>query len=220
MTNPTSRSDFHDTWLAEMPSGLGSFETYDGFAYSIKELKKIGKKSEKVAGDLYKIELSNSVYYWFEKDNKILLGTQLEKKPQGLVVSITGKHPQLRGSPPYASDLYDLILKETESNIRILSDTQLSDQEYAIWKNLFLKGHRIGVYDINAPGKSFRIFQNQSEMDEYFKDDDTDYERYQFVLIENKNIAECLSDFNIRRYRELSGLSLIDHNTNNHKKDI
>jgi hypothetical protein len=210
MTNPTSRNDFCDTWLAEMPSGLGSFETYDALVYSIKQLKKIGKQPEKVTGDLYKIELSNSVYYWYEKHNQILLGTQLEKKPQGLVVSVTGKHPSLRKSPPFASDLYDRILKDTNSNIRILGDTQLSDQGYAIWKNLFSKGHWVGVYNTNEPGKSFEIFQTQQQMDKYFKDDDTDYRRYQFVLSSQKNLAECLSNFNIRRYRELARLSLED----------
>lgn len=211
MTNPTSRSDFYDTWLAEMPSGLGSFETYDGLVYSINDLKKAGIKPKEVSNNLYKFDLNTSVYYWFEKDQKVLLGTQLEKKPQGYVVSITGKHPSLRGSPPYASDLYDLILKDSGKNIRILSDTQLSDQGYAIWKQLFIKGHRVGVYNNTQPGKSFKIFQTQDEMDEYFKDDDTDYEQYQFVLIENSALAECLSNFNIRRYRELSGLSLKDN---------
>lgn len=211
MSNPTSRNDFNDTWLSEMPSGLGSFEAYDGLIYSIKDLKKTGIAPNEISKGVYKIDLNTSVYYWFEKDQNILLGTQLEKKPQGLVVSITGKHPSLRGSPPYASELYDLILKDSGKNIRILSDTQLSDQGYAIWKQLFSKGHKVGVYNNTQPGQSFKIFQTQDEMNNYFKDDDTDYEKYQFVLIENSIIAECLSNFNIRRYRELSGLSLKDN---------
>lgn len=211
MNNPTSRNDFNDTWLSEMPSGLGSFETYDGLEYSINNLRKNGITPTEVSKSLYKIDLGSSVYYWFEKDQKILLGTQLEKKPQGLIISITGKHPDLRGSAPYASDLYDLILKDSGKNIRILSDTQLSDQGYAIWKKLFSKGHKVGVYDNTQPGNSFKIFQTQDEMDDYFQDDDTDYEKYQFVLIENSMMAECLSNFNIRRYRELSGLSLKDN---------
>lgn len=178
MTNPTSRSDFNDTWLSEMPSGLGSFETYNALEYTINDLKKNGKTPQRVKDNLYKIDLLNSVYYWFEENDQILLGTQLEKKPQGLVVGITGKHLQLRGAPPYVSDLYDLILKDTKSNIRILSDTQLSDQGYAIWKKLFAKGHCIGVYNSDELGKTFQIFQSQDQMNDYFKDDDTDYEKY------------------------------------------
>jgi len=103
-----------------------------------------------------------------------------------------------------------LILKDSGKNIRILSDTQLSDQGYAVWKQLFAKGHKVSVYDRNQPGKTFKTFNDPTEMDQYFAQDDTDYERYQFVLSEQTNIAECRSFFNIRRYRELTGLSLED----------
>jgi hypothetical protein len=206
----TSRTDFIGTWLNEMPSGLGSFETYDGLVYTIKDLLKNNAEKIQVDTDLYKIELQSSVYYWYEFNNKILLGIILDKKPQGLVVGLTGKHPSLRSKAPYASDLYHLILKDSGKNIRILSDTQLSDQGYAVWKQLFAKGHKVSVYDRNQPGKTFKTFNNPNEMDQYFAQDDTDYERYQFVLSEQTNIAECRSFFNIRRYRELTGLSLED----------
>jgi hypothetical protein len=206
----TSRTDFVDTWLNEMPSGLGSFETYDGLVYTIKDLLKNNAKKIQVDTNLYKIELQSSVCYWYESNNKILLGVILDKKPQGLVVGLTGKLPSLRSKAPYASDLYHLILKDSGKNIRILSDTQLSDQGYAVWKQLFAKGHKVSVYDRNQPGKTFKTFNNPNEMDQYFAQDDTDYERYQFVLSEQTNIAECRSFFNIRRYRELTGLSLED----------
>ncbi len=206
----TSRTDFVDTWLNEMPSGLGSFETYDGLVYTIEDLLKNNAEKIQVDANLYKIELPSSVCYWYESDNKILLGVILDKKSQGLVVGLTGKLPSLRSKAPYASDLYHLILKDSGKNIRILSDTQLSDQGYAVWKQLFAKGHKVSVYDRNQPGKTFKTFNDPNEMDQYFAQDDTDYERYQFVLSEQTNIAECRSFFNIRRYRELTGLSLED----------
>jgi hypothetical protein len=206
----TSRTDFVETWLNEMPSGLGSFETYDGLVYTIKDLLKNNAEKIQVDTNLYKIELPTSVCYWYESNNKILLGVILDKKSQGLVVGLTGKLPSLRSKAPYASDLYHLILKDSGKNIRILSDTQLSDQGYAVWKQLFAKGHKVSVYDRNQPGKTFKTFNDPNEMDQYFAQDDTDYERYQFVLSEQTNIAECRSFFNIRRYRELTGLSLED----------
>jgi len=206
----TSRTDFVDTWLAEMPSGLGSFETYDALEYSIKDLLKNKANKQQVSQDFFKIDLNSSVYYWFEKNNQILLGVQLDKQPQGLVVSLTGKNPVKQGMPPYASDMYALILKDNDKNIRILSDTQLSDEGYNIWKTLLSKGFKVSVYDRAEPGKTFQTFDTIDQMNNYFQDDDTDYERYQFVLSEQKNIAECRSFFNTRRYRELAGLSLED----------
>lgn len=206
----TSRNDFESTWLGEMPSGLGSFETYDALEYSIKDIIKNGVEKQQVSSNFFKINLNQSVYYWFEKDNQILLGVQLDKKPQGLVVSITGKKPSLRGAPPYASDMYSLILKDNDASIRILSDTQLSDEGFAIWKTLLSKGFKVSIYDNTSPGKSFQTFTNIEQMNDYFKDDDTDYKKYQFVLSKQKNLAECRNFFNIRRYRELSGLSLKD----------
>lgn len=209
--NQTSRNDFSDTWLFEMPSGLGSFEIFDAFEYSIKDLIKTGIKQTEVKNNFYKIELTNSVYYWYEINGIIALGSQLYKKPQGLVVSITAKNPMFRGKSPYASDLYKNILSDSPLNIRILSDTQLSDEGYSIWKNLFNQGLKISVYDKINPGKSFKIFDNKNEMDEYFKHDDDDFKRYQYIVSENiMQIAECKSFFNTRRYRELAGLSLED----------
>lgn len=209
--NQTSRNDFNDTWLFEMPSGLGSFEIFDAFEYSVKDLLKTGIEKIQVINNLYKIELPTSVYYWYEINGNIALGSELHKKPQGLIVSITAKNPMFRGKSPYASDLYKNILKDSPLNIRILSDTQLSDEGYSIWKNLFRQGLKISVYDKLNPGKSFKTLDNETQMDEYFKNDDDNFKRYQYVISESiLQLAECKSFFNTRRYRELSGLSLED----------
>lgn len=209
--NQTNRNDFNDTWLFEMPSGIGSFEIFDAFEYSLKDLLKTGIEKIQVINNLYKIDLPSSVYYWYEINGTIALGSELHKKPQGLIVSITAKNPMFRGKSPYASDLYKNILKDSPLNIRILSDTQLSDEGYSIWKNLFRQGLKISVYDKLNPGKSFKTFDNEPQMDEYFKNDDDDFKRYQYVISESiLQLAECKSFFNTRRYRELAGLSLED----------
>jgi len=209
--NQTNRNDFNDTWLFEMPSGIGSFEIFDAFEYSLKDLLKTGIEKIQVINNLYKIDLPSSVYYWYEINGTIALGSELHKKPQGLIVSITTKNPMFRGKSPYASDLYKNILKDSPLNIRILSDTQLSDEGYSIWKNLFRQGLKISVYDKLNPGKSFKTFDNETQMDEYFKNDDDDFKRYQYVISESiLQLAECKSFFNTRRYRELAGLSLED----------
>ena len=209
--NQTSRNDFNDTWLFEMPSGLGSFEIFDAFEYSINDLLKSGIQKIEIKSGFFKLELSSSVYYWYEKDNIILLGSELHKKPQGLIVSVTAKNPKLRGKPPYASDLYKSILTDGPLNVRILSDTQLSDEGYSIWKTLLKQGIKISVYDKENPGKTFKTFHNEDEMNQYFKHDDYDFKRYQYVMSESlMQIVECKSFFNTRRYRELAGLGLED----------
>jgi hypothetical protein len=212
MMDQTSRNDFNNTWLFEMPSGIGSFEIFDAFIYTLKDLISTNIPVIKLDNNLNKIDLPSSVYYWYEQNNEIILGSELHKKPQGLVISVTAKNPKYRGKPPFASNLYKTILKDNSNlNIRILSDTQLSDEGYSIWKSLFKDGVKISVYDRENPGKSFKTFDNIEDMEKYFEDDNSDFKRYQYIMSENiMQIAECKSFFNTRRYRELAGLDLED----------
>lgn len=55
MTNPTSRSDFHNTWLIEMPSSLGSFKTYDALVYNIKDLLKNNIEKRQISKNFFNI---------------------------------------------------------------------------------------------------------------------------------------------------------------------
>jgi len=72
-------------------------------------------------------------------------------------------------------------------------------------------GHNVSVYDRENPGASFKTFKSQKEMDNYFANDDTNFERYQYILSESgEMLAETCSYFNTRQYRELSGLNLKD----------
>lgn len=206
-----SRSDFNDTWLFEMPSGVGSFETYDALIYNIRDMLKHGFKSEKINTNLNKLVSGDVIFYWYGTDSDIELGTELHKKPEGLIVSITGKNPKLRGDKPYASDLYSAILKDTDKSIRLHSDKQLSDEGFNIWKKLLSLGHKISVYDVHNPGKTLTSFHSAAEMDKFFKHDDTNFERYQYVLSESLlKLGEVRAKFNTRRHREIAGLNLID----------
>jgi len=206
----TDRTDFNNTWLMESPEGLGSFEMFDALEYNIRDRKKHGGEIASLGNNLYKIRGEQVLYYWYEKDGKILLGCELSIRPQAMTVNMVGKNPKHRGSAPYASDLYAAILKDNSRSI-VVSDTQLSDEGYNIWKRLVRKGFAVSVYDSKQPGKSFKTFRDEAELDEFFKDDDTDYRRYQYVLSsEGEVLAETRSYFNTRRYRELAGLSLKD----------
>ena len=199
------RSDFIDTWLFEMPRGSGRFETFDALKYAIRDFTKSGIKPVEVTGNLKRIIIHELYLYWYEKDEEIQLASELTKRPEGLVVSITGKDPSLKGSPPYASDLYIAILKDTDKNIRILSDKSLSDEGYSLWKKLLKLGHKVSVYNAKEnPGQSMRSFHTPEEMDEFFKHGDVDFEKYQYVLSENiNNLAYVRAHFNMRRAREI-----------------
>ena len=208
----TSRTDFIQTWLTEMPEGLGKFETFDQLEYNIADLKKNQLPITELGNNLKKIDLNQTAYYWYESNGVVLLGVELEKKQQGWIVRLTGKNPINRGRAPYASDLYNAVLKDSKHySIRLISDTQLSDEGYAIWKRLFDQGHKVSVYKRNDPGKSFQTFKSIEEFDQYFQHDNTDFRQYQYVLSESgEMLAETRSFFNTRRYRELAGLILED----------
>jgi hypothetical protein len=207
----TNRTDFNETWLIETPMSLGKFPMYDTIEYSIKDRIKSGSKVEDLGNGLRKIKGSQIIYYWYESAGIILLGIELNIRPQGLVVSGLGKNPSVKG-PPYASDLYDAVLKNENQSLRLISDADMSDDAFEIWKRLLTLGHTISVYDTSDPGTSFVSINNVDELKKYFRHDDTNYRKYRFVLSEtNEVLAETRSYFNTRRMRELAGIPLEDY---------
>ena len=209
----TSRSDFNKTWLYEMPEGVGKFETYDMLSYNLNSIKKsiLSTAIKDLGNNLKKIDLQHSAYYWIEFNDIIIIGCELEKKPYGLVVLLTGKNPEYRGKPPFASDLYNLILKDSPYNIRLLSDVTLSDEGNNIWKRLFNKGHKILIYDRSNPGQDFIVCNDLAEFESYFKHDDRTYQNYQYVLSENEEkLLETKFNFRMRKHREDNDLGIFD----------
>lgn len=207
----TDRTHFNKTWLTEMPEGTGNNATYETIKYNINDLKDNHMMPVRVSEDLYKIDLTSSAYYWYEKNDIILLGSELQKESQGWIVRATGKNPNLKGQPPYDSDLYHAILVDSNHSIRILSDNRLSDEGFDIWKKLFSLGHKISVYDSQNPGQTFATFNTISDFNQYFKHHDSSFRRYQYILSESgMMLIETRSYFNTRRMRELSGLGTDD----------
>lgn len=201
----TSREDFNETWLTEMPEGLGNFDTFDMVEYNIKDLLKHDIKVNNLKNNLKKVDLSQTLYYWYQTSNgEIILGVELDKKPQGLIVRLVGKNPKYVGKQPFTSDLYQFILNDNKTkSLRLFSDNSLSDEGKQIWDRLFNLGLDVSVYDSLNPGKTFNTFNSKTEMDQYFKKDDRDFKRYQYVLSSpGEMLAEIRGHFNIRRLRE------------------
>ena len=206
----TSRAEFNETWLMEMPQNIGKVELYDWLTYSITDLIKAGAEPIDLGNGLKKINGQEVKFYWYEKNNIILLGVELEIKAQGLVVTGLAKNPNIKG-PPYAADLYDAILNDNNKSIRLISDADMSEEAFAVWSRLLQTGHKISVYDVSAPGQSFITLTSVEDLRKYFQADDTDFRKYRYVLSESGNdYLNVRSHFNTRRMRELSGMNLED----------
>jgi hypothetical protein len=205
------RTNFITTFLLEMPEKVLVGDSYNIIVNDINELMLDNTYPvTKIQNNLYKIEGNQIIYYWYGTQNNISLGIELEKRPQALVVRYIGKNPELKGRTPFASELYNEILKDQQSPIRLMSDDKLSDEGYGIWKKLFSAGHRIGVYNKKNPGHTFQKLSSQEEMDNFFgmnkfSKDPILYKNYQYVILESSGLSsEAKIFFSNRRIWEIN----------------
>lgn len=200
-----NRTEFYESWLSEMPENLGNVELFDMIQYRIKERSKYTNTID--LGNGYKKIIGNQTsYYWYESNNEIIIGIELSMKPQTVIVNAVAKNSKYKNKPPYATDLYKKILDDNH-NIRVMSDIYLSNNSINVWKRLIDDGVNVSVYDNKNPGQSFKKINSVEELEKYIGKDDTEFQRFQFVLTSTTNIlGEVVSIFNTRRMRELSGL--------------
>lgn len=208
MADSTGREAFVESWigtLVEQPQRIPETKMYDAIRSIILDRINGGDIPQSLPGGIKKIVGGQVVYYWIEINDEIALGVELAITPQNLTVGIVGKNPKLEKKPPFASDLYTAILKDSPLSIRIRSDVALSDEGFKIWKRLFDQGHTVLVYDSANPGQSHSVIVNYNQMLSFFKDDATG-RKYQYVLSESgTRHLDTLSFFNLRRMRELIG---------------
>lgn len=203
----TSREDFVETWLTEMPVGSTPIGTFDPIKYNIEDLISNGAKVLNSKSGAKKIDLNQTAYYWFENNSEIQIAVELEKRPQGLVVRSVGKNPKYSGKKPNAVDLYNAVLNDSDRAIRLMSDEVLTDAGKKIWDKLLASGHTISVYDSSAPGSSFVTIKTPAELDQYYDKSKHDFKKYQYVLAESGPIMlDLRSLFLGRRLRELCNI--------------
>lgn len=198
------RENFTNSFLAETPEGIGSgVELADKIEYFINDHKKAKTYPVRnLPNGLKKMEGQQVLFYWYEDaSGKFLLGAELEKTPFAAVVREVGKFN--KGRPPFASDLYAAIIDDLGGSLRLTSDVQLSDEGLKIWKRLLDHGYTVSVYDRENPGASFLQLKNDSDLDQYFKNDDRSFRRYQYVISESAHAIELKHLFETRRFREL-----------------
>ena len=205
LSKMNNRKHFINTWLTEMPENIGYMEMFDMYEYNINDLKKHGANIDNIKDNLYRTG-DKVINYWYEKGGDIVLGMELRKEQEGLVVTSVAKNPMFKGRPPYASDLYNEVLKDTKYHLRIISDEQLSEEGFNIWAKLLQQGHKISIYDrgSDTPGQTLKTINTVQELKKYHEED-TDYRDLQYILSEQSYIAETRAFFNTRRLRELAG---------------
>ena len=165
----TSRADFNQTWLTEMPEGLGDIELWDMMLYNIQDQIRHGAQIITVNANLKKITGSQTVYYWWEVAGEIVLAAEFSVRPQAYTVNAVAKSLQWRRKPPYMTDLYQAVLADTGQSIRLFSDTQLSNGGMAVWRNLLAAGCKISVYDRHTPGGSFVTISDADQLEQYLE---------------------------------------------------
>ena len=208
-----SRQTFINTFLCEMPMGTPATALNQQIVHDIREKQKYFK-TEKVSNNLFKMEGSQLVYYWYEVDSKILLGAEFLREHHALVVNYIGKTN--KGSPPYASDLYLAVLADrknlptnpigpSEINAIVMSDSKLSEEGLNIWIKLLNAGHKLLIYNKDYPGAVNIPIDSIDHLKQYFKHNDVNYQKYRYVLAENgPSFGDILGFFSLRRIRELT----------------
>jgi hypothetical protein len=201
-----SREDFINSFLIESPVRAIVPNGYQTMKNNIEESLEFGAIKRHVKDNLFKI-IGNSIsFYWYEENNEIILGTELTVRPLILTVNLTGKNPAYKGRPPFASILYDAIIKDSNKPIKLESDSQLTDEGLSIWKKLIHLGHTVSVYDVNNATSTIQVLKSPTELDQFFGTSN-DFSKYRYVLSESGPMtAETKYHFNLRRYRELAGI--------------
>lgn len=210
-----SRREFNRSWLNEAPENIGSFDSgnplIDSIRIRIDTFNEPVINLDNLSMGLRKIQGPQLVFYWIEKDNEIQIAVELIRASQCVTVNNIRKYSDPK-QPPYASDLYLLILQDQRNynniSVRLRSDTQLTTKGFEVWARLFNQGVHISIYDTNNPGQSYRLIKTIDDLKSYFLSN-REGKRYQYVLSEDGMcIGEAYCFFNTRRMRELGGLSL------------
>jgi hypothetical protein len=168
--------------LFEEPMHHESPEIYKNIVSDITELKnREDVKITELDDNLFKMESFSRLFYWFGDLNDIQLACALDKDKNKLIVRMTGKNSIIpKKSPPYASNLYILILNdESNKELQFLSDDMLSSEGYSVWKKFITSDYNVAVY--NKTNNSIIPTVSVDEMNKYMRKDSSG-RNYQFVL--------------------------------------
>ena len=101
-----------------------------------------------------------------------------------------------KSQPPYATDLYDLILRDQRTkniSLSLKSDTKLTDDGFKIWARLLDQGHVISVFDRSNPTGTMQHITTPEELLKFMGG--LQHIQYQYVLSESS--SPTLFDINV-----------------------
>jgi hypothetical protein len=203
-------ASFKKSFLSESPKNIGK-----GHGYMCQWLSKIihefldnGYAQIAVTNNCFKMETKIEVYYWIvNEQNEIILATTLEKSPFAVIVRALGKDERYVHRAPFAYELFEIIINDTKSPLRLMSDESITIDGYKNWEKLFDLGYKIFVYN-NEPnaGQSMQQIKSKEEMNSFYSTEG-EYSNWQYVISESVNLDYVIGPFGLRRLRELSGQS-------------
>jgi len=210
------RESFNESWLyesllLELPQRL--FQPDSLFNSLVEDIKECVKLYPEYIYDLsdgwFKYEGPQRLIFWFEIKNEIVIGGEFDRKPQSTIVVFVAKNSKYKGEKPYASDLYEYVLKDQNKSIGIESDKFLSDEGFDIWKRFLSSNHKINVYDKTKPGTTFDEIKTFDDLKKYFGDEKIN-QNYRYILSEN-NVTHFelkVLCFGRRKFQEENNLPL------------
>jgi len=178
---------FYETFLAEMPQRANGSNPFNAQAEMIRINLMMGMDAVEVEDNVFKQVDGIRTTYWVGSNDasNVSLVVDTETKGHFKKVALTSKNPDLpKGSPPFASDLYLIICRDSKQNgLVFTSDETVSTQGERLWKGLVRNGNHISVYDADSDKFVLNAVKSEDELDEYLGD--SDKKRFVFVLSES-----------------------------------
>lgn len=193
-TNDDTYLTFFNMFLAEMPMRVNGSNDFKFQHQALLENINDGYEVTPISSNVFRIDVGYQSTYWVGSSDaeKASLIVDVELSSTFCKVVLTSKDPSVgRNSPPYASDLYAMILADAKvQNLVLRSDSMMSDDALNLWKRLHSRGHTLSVYDRSTGKYVLQPVTNPAELDKFVGD--VEHNKYVFVMSENASARDGL----------------------------
>ena len=204
---------FYKTFLVENPQRVSG---NNDFAAQSDALRQNAQDSNItcIGQSTFKLNFNNVTTYWVGAKNAANVELIVDTETNGnfCKIILTSKNPRIiSGLPPYASDLYLVIAKDTKSfNTAFTSGDLISDDAERLWKGIVTRGGNVSVFDTEANGYVLQPVASENDLAQFIGDKDK--RKYIFVLSETKeNQQGLVHKFALMEIKRLAKWPLFDH---------
>jgi hypothetical protein len=210
---PDSYSTFFNMFLAEMPMRVNGRNDFEFQHQALLENINDGYEVTPISSSVFRLDAGYQSTYWVGSSDaeQVLLIVDVEASSTFCKVVLTSKDPTLgRNTPPYASDLYALILADAKvQNLVLSSDSMMSDNALDLWKRLHSSGHTLSVYDRSTYEYVLQPVTDPAELDKFMGG--VEHNKYVFVMAENASAMQGLKHaVKLMEIKRNSGYPLIE----------